>query len=134
MEITYRWTQEFTAEALELLFLSVDWSSGRHPYRVQLALANSHSVYSAWHDGRLIGLMNALSDEVMCTYFQYLLVMPQYQGQGVGRALVAAMRERYKDVARLSLIAMDDAIGFYECCGFQLGQNKSPMSITWLDT
>lgn len=134
MVIDYRWTQEFEVEALETLFLSVGWSSGRHPQLVRQALLQSHSVCSAWDGEQLVGLMNALSDGIMTAYSHYLLVLPAYQGKGVGRALALAMRERYRDVARLTLIAMDEAIGFYERCGFQVGQGKSPMFVTWLET
>ena len=73
MTIRFATDQHFQASALQALFLSVGWSSGQYPQSLQVAMQNSHSVVSAWHGQRLVGLMNALSDGAMTAYFHYLL-------------------------------------------------------------
>ena len=132
--IEYRDTHEFTQEALQDLFLSVEWSSGHFPEKLQRAMRGFSSVDSAWDEDRLIGLICALDDGVMTAYIHYLLVRPEYQGAGVGRALVERMKARYSDYLRIVLVAYDEEIGFYEACGFEKADHASPMFITELWT
>jgi len=74
MEIKYSNNKEFTADQLQSLFLSVEWSSGNYPDKLQVAMKNSHTVFSAWDGEELVGLINCLSDGIMTAYFHYLLV------------------------------------------------------------
>ena len=134
MGITYKTSKEFTAAQLQDLFLSVEWSSGNYPDKLQAAMINSHTVFSAWEGDKLVGLMNCLSDGIMTAYFHYLLVRPESQDQGVGKELVALMLGVYKDYARKVLIAYCEEIGFYQRCGFEIGEGKAPMFITYLTT
>lgn len=134
MAISYSDTTEFDVAQLADLFLSVGWSSGEYPEKLQIAMRNSHSVYSAWDGNRLVGLMNCLSDDIMTAYFQYVLIRPEYQGHGIGRTLVALMLEKYADFARKVLISYDAEVGFYQRCGFTVGTGTTPMSITYLTT
>ena len=132
--IEYKDTHEFTQEALQDLFLSVDWSSGHFPEKLQRAMKGFSSVDSAWDGDTLVGLICALDDGVMTAYIHYLLVRPEYQGTGVGRALVERMKARYCDYLRIVLVAYDEEIGFYEACGFEKADHASPMFITELWT
>ncbi len=134
MVIEYTQDKNIDRDQLRDLFLSVGWSSGDYPDKLAAAMANSHSVVCAWHEGTLVGLMNALSDGVMTAYFHYLLVRPEYQSQGIGRRLVSAMLDQYRDYARKVLIAYDAEIDFYRHCGFETGVGKTPMFVTYLTT
>ena len=133
MDISYRTDRELDRDALQTLFLSVNWSSGRHPERLQQAIRNSHHVVTAWSGERLVGLMNALSDGTMTAYFHYLLVDPAFQSHGVGRALVARMVAHYRNCTRLVLIAYKEEVAFYERCGFRVAERALPVQITSLD-
>jgi len=126
--IEYKTTKNFTEKELETLFLSVNWSSGKYPDKLKIAMNNSDTVISAWDGTKLIGLMNALSDKIMTVYFHYLLVMPEYHSQGIGKMLVNKMLEVYQSYARKALIAYNSEIEFYKKCGFV------PMFITFLTT
>ena len=140
MDIKYKQIKDFPEKELQELFLSVKWDSGNYPDKLKKAINNSHRVYSAWsHDNKnghekLVGLINSLSDGVMTVYFHYLLVMPEYQNIGIGKELVSLMLEEYKDYARIAIIAYDREVKFYEKCGFELGEDKSPMFVTYLRT
>lgn len=70
----------------------------------------------------------------MTVYFHYLLVMPEYQGKGIGKELVKLMLEEYGDFARLVDIAYDREVEFYKKRGFEVGEDKSSMFITYLKT
>lgn len=134
MNIEYKYTHSFTKEQLERLFLSVDWSSGHFPDKLKIAMENFSTVYSAWYKDKLIGMVCAMDDSVMNAYVHYLLVDPEYQGQGIGRKLVEMIKEKYKDYLRIVLIAYDKELKFYEACGFEKSTESSPMFITSLWT
>lgn len=130
MAVRYSWSNEFTAEGLERLFLSVEWESGRYPDKLRKAMLNSHKVHSVWDGNELIGLINSMTDTVLTVYFQYLLVHPDYQGHGLGKQLVRGMMEKYEDIPRKVLISIDRQVGFYESCGFSHHTDKAPMFIS----
>lgn len=134
MKIKYKKIKDFQEKELQELFLSVEWDSGNYPDKLKRAIRNSHVVYSAWDNEKLVGLINSLSDDVMTVYFHYLLVRPEYQSIGIGKELVNLMLEEYKDFARLVVIAYDSEVEFYKKCGFEVGEDKSPMFITYLKT
>ena len=134
MPITYGDASAVDASQLQSLFASVQWDSANYPDKLFLAIKNSHRVITAWDGDRLVGLMNALSDGVMTAYFHYLLVRPEYHGQGIGRSLVKQMLDHYADYARKILIAYEPEATFYQHCGFELGTGKVPMFVTYLKT
>jgi len=134
MKMMYRQSKEFTKKDLEDLFLSVDWSSGHYPDKLVVAMKNSATVLSAWDGGKLVGLANALDDGIMTAYVHYVLVHPDYQGAGIGKALLTQMREIYKDYLRIVLVSYNSEIGFYEGLGFVESKECAPMMLTSLWT
>ncbi len=134
MAIEYKTTHDFTAEQLERLFLSVEWSSGHFPDRLVKAMRGFDTVISAWDGGKLIGMLCALDDGVMTAYIHYLLVDPEYHGQTVGRTLVDMAKQKYRDYLRIVLVAYKDETHFYEKCGFKIEDKSLPMCITTLWT
>ena len=134
MDIIYKDTKEFSPGDLQELFLSVEWSSGHFPEKLAVAMQNSGSVYSAWDGEELVGLINVLDDGVMTAYVHYLLVNPAFQGRGIGKELVRLVKEIYRDYLRIVLIAYDKEVDFYKNCGFEAGEDKTPMFITSLWT
>ena len=129
MNITYSDTHEFTENDLGGLFLSVNWESGKHPDKLRTAMTYYGSVFSAWDDDRLVGLVSAMDDGIMTAYIQYVLVDPEYQGQGIGRQLLNMVKDRYSDFMRIVLVAYNDRVTFYETCGFTGGEGKTPMFV-----
>lgn len=131
-EIIYSDSKEFCKEDLQDLFLSVAWSSGEYPEELRIAMQNSHAVYSAWHEGKLVGLINCLSDGIMTAYFHYMLVHPDYQGKQIGKVLMQKMLEKYENYARKVLVGYNEKVEFYQKMGFELATEASPMWITEL--
>ena len=134
MDITYKETHTFTEKELEKLFLSVDWSSGHYPDKLAVAMENFKTVYSAWDNDKLVGLICAMDDGIMNAYVHYLLVNPDYHGQKIGRTLVDMIKRHYEDYLRIAVIAYDNEAHFYENCGFEKSSDASPMFITSLWT
>ncbi len=132
--IQYKTTKNFSENELKELFLSVNWSSGNYPEKLVIAMENSSSVFSAWNGDKLVGLINILDDGIMTAYAHYLLITPEYQHIGIGENLIKLVADKYKDYLRIILIAYNKEIGFYEHCGFTVGEEKVPMFITSLWT
>ena len=65
MAIIYKDIHEFTKEELEDLFLSVEWSSGHFPDKLVIAMKNYETVFSAWDEDKLVGLICAMDDGIM---------------------------------------------------------------------
>lgn len=134
MALTYSETHDFTEDQLRDLFLSVEWSSGHYPDRLVIAMRNFETVISAWDDSELIGMVCAMDDGSMTAYVHYLLVDPAYQGKGIGRTLIAKVKEKYADYLRIVVVAYNEELAFYERCGFSRADGASPMFITSLWT
>ena len=131
-DIIYKDTKDFNAQELQELFLSVEWSSGHFPDKLVVAMKNYGTVYTAWDNNKLIGLISAMDDSIMTAYIHYLLVNPEYQGKGIGKELVRLITEKYKDYLRIVVIGYKKEVGFYEHCGFKVNERSTPMFITSL--
>ncbi len=132
MAIKYRSVKNISKTKLQNLFLSNRWDSGNYPEKLQKALKNSHHVVSAWDGDRLVGIMNALSDGVMNVFFLYIVIHPDYQKKGVGKKMVELMLHKYNSYARKMILAYDEALDFFQKCGFEVGENIMPMFVTYL--
>lgn len=98
------------AEDLVGLYSSVGWSVyASDPDRLARAVAQSSYVAVVRDNGRLVGLVRGLSDDVSILYVQDLLVHPGSQGRGVGRALLASIIDRYRHVRQKVLLTDDEA-------------------------
>ena len=97
-------------------------------------MKNYETVFSAWDGDKLIGMICAMDDGSMNAYIHYLLVVPGYHGQTIGRALVGMVKEKYSDYLRLVVIAYNAELSFYENCGFTKSEVSTPMFITSLWT
>ncbi len=122
VKITYNDTQKaLPCDQLIRLFKAVGWTSGEpnpeHDNNFNIGHKNSTLVISAWDGERLVGAVRVLSDTVFRSYLLDLVVDPEYQRQGIGRELVTRCIARYPDSHWL-LHAADDAVEFYNKCGF----------------
>ena len=69
----------------------------------------------------LVGLARCMSDDSSINYLQDILILPEYQGQGIGRRLLEKCLERFKHV-RTHVILTDDEDRqkhFYESLGYK---------------
>lgn len=127
--IEYRETKELPEKQVISLYASLKWSSAEKPRALLGALANSHTVISAWNRDRLIGLGNALSDGHLVVYYPHLIVAPEFQRKGIGRAIMRRMAEKYAGFHQQVILADAGAVGFYEKCGFKPAGSCAPLWI-----
>jgi GNAT superfamily N-acetyltransferase len=109
------------------LYKANAWSSAEKPQQLLAALRNSHALVTARVAGRLVGLGNAISDGHLVVYFPHMLVHPEFQRQGVGRAMMSALMERYESFHQKMLTADGDAVEFYRSMGFERAGRTEPM-------
>ena len=134
MDIIYQDIHDFDKQELQELFLSVEWSSGHFPDKLVEAMKHFETVYTAWDDNKLIGLICAMDDGIMTAYIHYLLVRPEYHHLGIGKRLVEMVKEHYADYLRIVLVAYNEELDFYTSCGFKKAEDASAMFITSLWT
>jgi GNAT superfamily N-acetyltransferase len=108
------------SEVLDL-YTSVGWSAyTADPANLQAALNGSSTVVQALENSRLVGLARVVSDHASICYLQDILVRPEFQGRGIGRALAEKVLEPYAQV-RQKVLLTDDEPGqqaFYEALGY----------------
>jgi len=85
---------------------------------IQRAFRNSDRIVTAWDGDRLVGAGRMISDGVCYGWIHDMAVLPEYQQQGVGRGIVAALLEGNEHLL-IGLRAAHDAVDFYQKLGFQ---------------
>ena len=125
--IEYRDEKALPPEALEKLFLSIGWESGKQPVLLSKALRNYGTVLTAWEGEELIGLIAAMDDGFLTAYVHYLLVRADRQSAGIGGVLLERLKARYSSFHKIALIGEHPAKVFYERHGFEEELNASPM-------
>ena len=130
MNIEYRNDKEISLHDLEILFQSVGWLSANYPERLVRAIRQSATVITAWDDGRLVGLVNALDDGELTAYIHYLLVHPDYQNQGIGRELLSRVKRIYQTYLYIIIIAENkQLVPFYLRAGFSVQDEAITMAV-----
>lgn len=127
-----KFTEEkiFTKEQVQELFLSVNWVSGQYPDQLYKALMHSSTVLTTWDDNRLVGLIRVLDDTEMLAQIHYVLVHPDYQGQGVAGKMLELIKDKYKDFFYLEVMPEESKNApFYEKHGFHVMEDGIPMQI-----
>ena len=120
MDIKYTEEKVFTQKQIEELFLSVNWISGKYPDRLYKALLESSTVITAWDEERLVGLVRVLDDGGMLAYMHYVLVHPDYHGNGIAGVMVEKVKEKYRHYLYLEVMPEESKnASFYEHFGFQ---------------
>ena len=100
--IEYRDGKQLPPEALEKLFLSIGWESGKEPVLLSKALQNYGTVLTAWEGEELIGLIAAMDDGFLTAYVHYLLVRADRQSAGIGGVLLERLKARYASFHKIT--------------------------------
>ena len=109
---------------------AIDWHALSELYRVaplgdkkpdhlRRTFANSMFKCFVIDDGRLVGAGRALADGVDCSYLCDIAIHPDYQGQGLGKAIVAKLVELSAGHRKIILYANPGKERFYEKFGFR---------------
>jgi ribosomal protein S18 acetylase RimI-like enzyme len=89
----------------------------RLPEKLAIRFRNSYAVCFAYDGDRLIGAARAISDGDEHAAVYDVILLPEYQGQGVGRLIMEDLMARL-DVPTVILFAVPGKEGFYQKLGF----------------
>ena len=90
-------------------------------------------MITAWDGSKLVGLIRALDDGEMVAFLHYLLVRPDYQGNGIAAQLLTITKKRYKDYLYINIMPDErQNISFYQRHGFTLLDDGAAMQIRHL--
>lgn len=121
MNFSIKEYSEYKEPEILNLYSSVGWTNYTdRPEMLKGAYAHSLKILAAYEDEKLIGIIRAVGDGHSILYIQDILILPQYQRQGIGTALLERMLELYPDVYQKVLMtdATEKTIEFYKSIGF----------------
>ena len=119
--MTIKEYDHFKLDEIVNLYESVGWTNYLERVdTLQEAYANSLCVLGAYDSENLVGILRAVGDGKTIVFIQDILVLPEYQRQGIGSKLLQAVMERYRDVYQMELLTDDTekTKAFYRSAGF----------------
>ncbi len=99
----------------------------REPEKLKLASENSHTVCSAFLDDTIVGFDRAISDGQYQSAIYDVVVLPKYQGKGIGKSIMVALLEKLPRSAPVLIYAAPGKQEFYRKLGF--GKLKTGMGL-----
>jgi predicted N-acetyltransferase YhbS len=101
------------------LYRAHGWTHANDPTRLRTAVESSSLSIVAVDGGRVVGFARAMSDEAFAVYIADILVAPDRQREGIGRAMAEAILAHYplERFHHQVLIAERGAEGFYRRLG-----------------
>lgn len=104
-------------EQIMNLYEDVEWYAyTKDRIRLKNAIDNSLKVITAWDNDKLVGLIRIVGDNHTIIYIQDILVLEEYQGQGIGSNLLNLTLEKYKSIRQIVLMTDNtkETISFYK--------------------
>ena len=89
---------------------------------LKAAFLHSTYVVSAWEDKQLVGVVRVLSDTIQRSVVYDLAVHPDYQGRGIGSALISKCLQKFNKT-QITLGTSSTNFRFYEKLGFRQSSN-----------
>jgi ribosomal protein S18 acetylase RimI-like enzyme len=94
------------------------WNRGEDRARLEQQVTGARYVVSAWDGSRLVGFARAISDGATNAYISTVAVLPDYQGRGVGREMIARLLAGKDGIQFVLHAGRPEVKGFYVKCGF----------------
>ena len=118
------------------LYQAVGWTNyTNQPQILEQALPHSLAVYLAFDGEKIVGLIRLVGDGFSSVFVQDLIVLPSYQRQGIGSALMKEALEDYKDAYQVQLVTnqTERTLGFYRSMGFEILSTYNCIGMTWVN-
>ena len=104
------------------LYQAVGWTNyTNQPQMLSQSLTHSLAIYLARDGEKIVGLVRLVGDGFSSVFVQDLIVLPSYQRQGIGSALMKQALADYKDAYQVQLATeeTEKTLGFYRSLGFE---------------
>jgi ribosomal protein S18 acetylase RimI-like enzyme len=122
-----------TPEELQGLLRAVGWARDDRTDRAAKALAGARSGVVAVAGGRVVGSGMVLGDGATFAYLKDIVVLPEWQGRGIGTRIVAALlavlSRTDPDGMLVTLFTGQHVVEFYERFGFSGSERLYGMSL-----
>ena len=118
------------------LYQAVGWTNYTHqPEMLEQALSHSLVIYLALDGDAVVGLIRLVGDGFSSVLVQDLIVLPSYQRQGIGSALMKQALEDFKEVYQVQLATeqTEKNVGFYRSMGFETLSTYNYIGMTWMN-
>ena len=118
------------------LYQAVGWTNYTHqPEMLEQALSHSLVIYVALDGDAVVGLIRLVGDGFSSVFVQDLIVLPSYQRQGIGSALMKEALEDYKDAYQVQLVTdqTERTLGFYRSMGFETLSTYDCTGMIWVN-
>ena len=115
---------ELTAEEFIFLWQAVHWGDGPSLEQTKLAMVHTLFRVSIYDGDKIIAMARMIGDMGLDYYIKDVVVIPEYQGKGIGRLFIDELLKFIKENGVkdtdifVDLCAMPDKIPFYEKFGF----------------
>ena len=121
VEISYTNASPRKAE-FAALFQSTGWNEeyGLSADQLHEALGASWYMIASYHKDHLVGFGRVISDGLLHAFIVELIVLPEYQGLGIGGHMLNQLVTRCKasGIPDIQLFCAEGKAGFYEKHGF----------------
>jgi len=98
--------------------------------QIEKALRNCLYFVSAEVDGEVVGMGRIVGDGAKIVYIQDVFIKPEFQGKGIGKAIMADLMNYIKENAvvdttiTIGLMSAREKEGFYKKLGFRERPNE----------
>ena len=118
------------------LYQAAGWTNyTNQPQMLEQALPHSLVIYLALDGDAVVGLIRLVGDGFSSVLVQDLIVLPSYQRQGIGSALMKEALEDYKDTYQVQLVTEETEknLGFYRFMGFEILSTYDCTGMIWIN-
>ena len=118
------------------LYQAVGWTNyTNQPQMLAQALSHSLAIYLARDGEKIVGLVRLVGDGFSSVFVQDLIVLPSYQRQGIGSALMKQALSDYKDTYQIQLATEESekTLGFYRSLGFETLSSFQCTGMIWVN-
>ena len=118
------------------LYQAVGWTNyTNQPQMLEQALSHSFAIYLALDGDAVVGLIRLVGDGFSSVFVQDLIVLPTYQRQGIGSALMKQALGDFKGAYQVQLVTeqTEKNVGFYRSIGFETLSTYDCIGMIWVD-
>ena len=134
--ITIRKQEIVKLEDVLHLYQAVGWTNyTNQPQMLEQALSHSLVIYLALDGDAVVGLIRLIGDGFSSVFVQDLIVLPSYQRQGIGSALMKQALEDFKEAYQIQLATeqTEKNVGFYRSMGFETLSTYNCTGMIWVN-